>query len=71
MMSVVYNDVQRVNKQPGIQKFGNLCCYYQDIYDWISPLNNRFTVYSTSNEYIISSHLRRSEATERGEGVLH
>ena len=27
------------NKQPGIQKFWNLCGLYQDIYDWISPLN--------------------------------
>ena len=26
------------NKQPGIQKFWNLCGHYQDIYDWISPL---------------------------------
>ena len=26
------------NKQPGIQKFRNLCCHYQDNYDWISPL---------------------------------
>ena len=31
---------RRVNKQPGnIQKFRNLCCYDQDIYDWISPFN--------------------------------
>ena len=29
------------NKQPGIQKFFNLCSHYQDIYDWISPLNKR------------------------------
>ena len=30
---------RRVNyKQPGIQKFWHLWCYYQDIYDWISPL---------------------------------
>ena len=29
------------NKQPGIQKFWNLCCHYQDSYDWISPLNKR------------------------------
>ena len=27
------------NKQPGIQKFWNWCGHYQDIYDWISPLN--------------------------------
>ena len=27
------------NKQPGIQKFWNLCGLFQDIYDWISPLN--------------------------------
>ena len=28
-----------INKQPGIQKFWNWCSHYQDIYDWISPLN--------------------------------
>ena len=28
-----------INKQPGIQKFRNLCGHYQDIYDWISPFN--------------------------------
>ena len=28
-------------KQPGIQKFWNLRCLYQNIYDWISPLNKR------------------------------
>ena len=27
------------NKQPGMQKFLNLYCYYQDIYDRISQLN--------------------------------
>ena len=41
-MSVLYDDVQmEKNKQPGIQKFWNLCSQYQDIYDWISPLNKR------------------------------
>ena len=30
---------RRVNKQPGIQRFWNLCCYYQNIYDWISQFN--------------------------------
>ena len=29
------------NKQPRIQKFWNVCSHYQDIYDWISPLNKR------------------------------
>ena len=29
------------NKQPGIQKFWNLCSRYQEIYDWISPFNKR------------------------------
>ena len=24
------------NKQPGMQKFWNLCCHYQDIYHWIN-----------------------------------
>ena len=28
-----------INKQPGIQKFWNLCSHHQEIYDWISPLN--------------------------------
>ena len=28
-----------INKQPGIQKFWNVCSHYQDIYDWISLLN--------------------------------
>ena len=28
-------------KQPGIQKFWHLCGHYQDIYDWILPLNKR------------------------------
>ena len=27
------------NKQSGIQWFWHLCGHYQDIYDWISPLN--------------------------------
>ena len=40
-MSVLYNDVQKgqINKQPRIQKFWNFSCYYEDIYDWISPFN--------------------------------
>ena len=29
------------NKQPGIQQFWNLCSHYQDICDWISPLNKQ------------------------------
>ena len=33
--------VKWTNKQPGTQKFGNSCSHYQDIYDWISPLNKR------------------------------
>ena len=34
---------RRTNKQPGLQKFWNLCGHYlyQDVYDWISPLNKR------------------------------
>ena len=51
-------------KQPGIQKFWNLCGLYQDIYDWISPLNKRsgtpFILTQQSvgiNEYGISGHL--------------
>ena len=52
------------NKQPGIQKFWNSCGLYQDIYDWISPLNKRsgwsFILTQQSmgrNEYGISGHL--------------
>ena len=33
--------LRRVNKQPGKQKFWNRCSHYQEIYDWISPLNKR------------------------------
>ena len=33
---------RRVNKQSRIQKYSNSCCYHQDIYDWISPLNKQF-----------------------------
>ena len=29
------------NKQPGIQQFWYSCGHYQDIYDWISPLNKQ------------------------------
>ena len=32
---------RRVNKQPGKQKFWNWCSHYQEIYDWISPLNKQ------------------------------
>ena len=32
---------RRVNKQPGMQKFWNWWSHYQEIYDWISPLNKR------------------------------
>ena len=63
-MSVLYDDVQMDNKQPGMQKFWNLCGLYQDIYDWISPLNKRsgwpFILAQQSmgrNEYGISGHL--------------
>ena len=51
-------------KQPGIEKFWNLCGLYQDIYDWISPLNKRcgrsFILTQGSmgrNDYGISGHL--------------
>ena len=30
-----------IKKQPGIQKFCNLCSHYQDIYEWISPFNKQ------------------------------
>ena len=39
-MSVLY-DVQMDSKQPGIQKFWNLCRHYQDIKWLISPQNKR------------------------------
>ena len=61
-MAVLYDDVQI--KQPGIQKFWNVCGLYQDIYDSISPLNKRsgrpFILTQQSmgrNEYGISGHL--------------
>ena len=42
LMSVLYMMMFRwTNKQPGIQKFWNLCGHYQDIYHWVSPLNKR------------------------------
>ena len=37
---------RRVNKQPGMQRFWHLCCYYQDIYDWISPFNKPYGTWS-------------------------
>ena len=53
------------NKQPEIQKFWNLCGLYQDICDWISPLNKRsgwpFILTQQSmgrNVYGISGHLQ-------------
>ena len=53
-----------INKQPGIQKFLYLCGHYQDIYDWISPLNKLsglpFIIIQQSmgrNEYDKSGHL--------------
>ena len=52
------------NKQPWIQTFWNLCGLYQDIYDWILPLNkwsgSSFILTQQSmgrNEYGISGHL--------------
>ena len=41
------------NKQPGIQRFWNLCCHCQDIYEWISPLNKRSDLpfYSNTGVY--------------------
>ena len=55
---------RRVNKQQGMQKFWNWCSHYQEIYDWISPLNKAvwLTIYSNTvvyggNEYGESGHL--------------
>ena len=40
LMSALYKDVQMDQfKQPGKQKYWNLCSHYQDIYDWILPFN--------------------------------
>ena len=43
LMFVVYMCMMMSNKQPGIQKFWNLCRHYQDIYNcyWIPPLNKQ------------------------------
>ena len=40
-------------KQPRKQKFWNLRCHYQDIYDWISPIKKEVVpmVYSSSTVY--------------------
>ena len=53
-----------VNKQPEMQKFWKWCSHYQEIYDWISPLNKRsglpFILTQKSmreNEYGESGHL--------------
>ena len=64
-------------KQPGIQKFWNLWSLYQDIYDWISPLNKwsgrPFILTQQSmrrNKYGISGHLqyfRFFEALSQGD----
>ena len=55
---------RRINKQRGIQFFWNWCSHYQEIYDWISPLNKRsgspFILTQQSmgeNEYVESDHL--------------
>ena len=40
-MSALYDDVQMDSQQQRIQKFWNLCGLYQDIYDWILPLNKQ------------------------------
>ena len=54
---------RKVNKQPGMQKFWNWCSHYQEIYDWISPLNKRagsafiLTQYSMGGNEGHSGHL--------------
>ena len=48
---------RKVNKQPGMQKFWNWCSHYQEIYDWISPLNKRAGSAMGENEYGESGHL--------------
>ena len=55
---------RRVNKQPGMQKCWKWCSHYQEINDWISPLNKRsgspFILTQLSmgeNEYGESGHL--------------
>ena len=52
---------RKVNKQPGMQKFWNWRSHYQEIYDWISPLNKCAgsalnTVVYGENEYGESGH---------------
>ena len=42
---------RKVNKQPGMQKFWNWCIHYQEIYDWISPLNKR-----TGSAFILTQY---------------
>ena len=51
-----------INKQPGIQKFWHFCGHYQDIYDWILPLNKPsdlwfILIQEWENEYGKSGHL--------------
>ena len=51
---------RKVNKQPGMQKFPQLMSHYQEIYDWILPLNKLAgqriysnTVVYGGNEYMV------------------
>ena len=54
------------NKQPGIQKFWNLCGHYQDIYDWISPLNK-----SSGLPFILTQQsVGRSEQNKSGHSSI-
>ena len=47
---------RKVNKQPGMQKFWNWCSHYQEIYDWISPLNKRAGSAYYSNTVVYGEH---------------
>ena len=39
LISVLYNDVQKGQQTARNAKVSNWCSDYQEIYDWISPLN--------------------------------
>ena len=60
-VSAVSRLFRKVNKQPGMQKLWNWCPPFQEIYDWISPLNKRAgsayisnTVVYGENEYMVN-----------------
>ena len=56
LMSVLYNDVHMDQLTARITKVWNLCCHYQDIYDWILPFKkpDLWFIYTAVN---LHSHL--------------